>query len=189
MTLFIGLGNPGLQYEDTRHNIGFKVIDKLIDDSGARDISKSSFHGKLSRSANTIFLKPTTYMNLSGKSVQAIKHFFKIKLENIIVIHDDIDLPFGAVRFKKGGGHGGHNGLKSLDAMIGKEYLRVRIGVDKPEHKSQVADYVLHDFNEEEIKYLDTLISHVSKASMNLNIDALNEVKSLFSLKSIEGLQ
>jgi len=188
MTLFIGLGNPGSQYEDTRHNIGFKVIDMLVNDSGARDISKSSFYGVLTRSANTLFLKPTTYMNLSGKSAQAIKHFFKINLENIIVIHDDIDLPFGAVRFKKGGGHGGHNGLKSLDEMIGKEYLRVRIGVGKPEYKSQVADYVLHNFSEDEAKHLDDLITHVSKASAKLSIEELNEVKSLFSLKSIEGL-
>jgi len=189
MTLFVGLGNPGPQYENTRHNIGFKVIDKLVDDSGARDISKTSFHGALARSANTLFLKPTTYMNLSGKSVQSVKHFFKVELENMIVIHDDIDLPFGAVRFKKGGGHGGHNGLKSLDAMIGKEYLRVRVGVGKPEHKSQVADYVLHDFSENEVKYLDDLIAHVSKASLKLSIEELNEVKSLFSLKSIEGLR
>ena len=189
MTLFIGLGNPGSQYEDTRHNIGFKVIDMLVNDSGARDISKSSFYGVLARSSNTLFLKPTTYMNLSGKSAQAIKHFFKVDIENIIVIHDDIDLPYGAVRFKRGGGHGGHNGLKSLDEMIGKEYLRVRVGVGKPEHKSQVADYVLHDFNETEINTLDHLISHVSKASMTLSIDKIYEVKSLYSLKSIEGLQ
>jgi len=189
MTLFIGLGNPGSQYEDTRHNIGFKVIDMLVNDSGARDISKSSFYGVLARSANTLFLKPTTYMNLSGKSAQAIKHFFKIDLENIIVIHDDIDLPYGAVRFKRGGGHGGHNGLKSLDEMIGKEYLRVRIGVGKPEHKSQVADYVLHDFNEAEAEQLDALITHVAKATMSMNTAELNEIKSIFSLKSIKGLE
>jgi PTH1 family peptidyl-tRNA hydrolase len=189
MTLLVGLGNPGSQYEDTRHNIGFKVIDKLIDDSGARDISKSSFHGVLSRSANTLFLKPTTYMNLSGKSAQPIKYFFKVELENIIVIHDDIDLPFGAVRFKRGGGHGGHNGLKSLDEMIGKEYIRVRIGIGKPEHKSQVADYVLHNFNSEEDSILPKLIEHVAKACQNLEDEELNIVKSNYGLKSIEGIK
>jgi len=188
MTLFIGLGNPGSHYEDTRHNIGFKVIDKLVDDLGARDISKTSFQGKLYRSTNSLFLKPTTYMNLSGKSAQPVKQFFKVELEDIIVIHDDIDLPFGAVRFKRGGGHGGHNGLKSLDASITKEYLRVRIGVGKPEHKSQVADYVLHDFCDNEAEKLDRLIAHVAKACVLLNRETINGVKSKYSLKSIESL-
>jgi len=188
MTLFVGLGNPGSQYEETRHNIGFKVIDKLVDDFGARDISKTSFHGKLFRFANALFLKPTTYMNLSGKSVLPVKQFFKVALENVIIIHDDIDLPFGAVRFKKGGGHGGHNGLKSIDGLLGKEYIRVRVGVGKPEHKSQVADYVLHDFAEEEIDALAPLVEHVSKACKVLLIDEITEVKSRYSLKSIEGL-
>ena len=188
MILFVGLGNPGSQYENTRHNIGFKVIDKLVDDFNARDISKTSFHGKLYRAANSLFLKPTTFMNLSGTSVQPVKHFFKVELEDIIVIHDDIDLPFGAVRFKRGGGHGGHNGLKSLDAHITKEYLRVRVGVGKPEHKSQVSDYVLHDFSQDEVPMLDTLIAHVAKACKVLSQEELNEVKSKYSLKSIEGL-
>ncbi len=193
MILFVGLGNPGSQYENTRHNIGFKVIDKLVDDCAvnglpARDISKTSFQGKLYRAANSLFLKPTTFMNLSGRSVQTVKHFFKVELEDIIVIHDDIDLPFGAVRFKRGGGHGGHNGLKSLDTHITKEYLRVRIGVGKPEHKSQVSDYVLHDFSQDEIPMLDSLVVHVTKACTLLAREELNEVKSKYSLKSIEGL-
>ncbi len=188
MILFVGLGNPGSQYENTRHNIGFKVIDKLVHDFSARDISKTSFHGKLYRAANSLFLKPTTFMNLSGKSVQPVKDFFKVTLEDIIVIHDDIDLPFGAVRFKRGGGHGGHNGLKSVDTYITKEYLRVRVGVGKPERKSQVADYVLHDFSQDEVSMLDTLITHVSEACKVLLKEELNEVKSKYSLKSIEGL-
>ena len=189
MTLFVGLGNPGSQYEDTRHNIGFKVIDRLDDDLGARNISKSAFYGELYRTASTLFLKPTTYMNLSGKSVLPVKQFFKIDLENIIVVHDDIDLPFGAVRFKRGGGHGGHNGLKSIDAAIGKEYLRVRIGVGKPERKSQVADYVLHDFACEETEKLPALLEHVCNACQALQHHELNEVKSHYSLKSIEALK
>lgn len=189
MTLFVGLGNPGSQYENTRHNIGFKVIDKLVDDFSARDISKTSFQGRLYRCANSLFLKPTTFMNLSGISVQSVKHFFKVELEDVIVIHDDIDLPFGAVRFKRGGGHGGHNGLKSLDAHITKEYLRVRIGVGKPERKSEVADYVLHAFSQDEMSELDALIAHVSTACAQLLTEEINEVKSKYSLKSIEGLR
>lgn len=188
MTLFIGLGNIGKTYENTRHNIGFKVIDALVSDCGARDISKNAFHGQLQRSSNTLFLKPSTFMNLSGKSAQPVKQFFKIELENVIVIHDDIDLPFGALRFKRGGGHGGHNGLKSLDEMIGKEYIRVRIGVGKPEHRTQVADYVLHDFSEEENKHLDKLIAHIASACKDLESEELVEVKSKYSLKSIEVL-
>ena len=189
MTLFVGLGNPTSQYQNTRHNIGFKVIDNLIDDFKARDISKNTFHGNLYREKDKLFLKPTTYMNLSGKSAQPVKQFFKIELEDIIVIHDDIDLPFGAVRFKKGGGHGGHNGLKSLDELIGKEYIRVRVGVGKPEHRSQVANYVLHDFSKEEEDNLDKLISHVSEACKTLSLETLIQIKSNFSLKSIEGLE
>jgi PTH1 family peptidyl-tRNA hydrolase len=188
MTLFVGLGNPGSQYENTRHNIGFKVIDKLVDDSCARDISKTSFQGKLLRTWDAIFLKPTTFMNLSGISVQSVKHFFKIELEDIIVIHDDIDLPFGAVRFKRGGGHGGHNGLKSLDAHITQEYIRVRIGVGKPTHRSQVADYVLHDFCTDEMSALEKLIAHVAQACTMLTNEDLDVVKAKYSLKSIEGL-
>jgi PTH1 family peptidyl-tRNA hydrolase len=187
MLLIVGLGNPGTQYENTRHNIGFKVIDKLVSDFEARDISKNAFQGELFKSSNILFLKPTTFMNLSGNSVQAVKNFYKIDLEDILVIHDDIDLPFSALRFKKGGGHGGHNGLRSLDAMVGKEYRRVRMGVDKPKYKSQVADYVLHDFSTEESATLSGWIEHTVSAVKALQSQTLNEVKSRYSLKSYEG--
>ena len=189
MTLFVGLGNPGSQYEKTRHNIGFKVIDKLVDDFQARDISKTSFHGFLFRNTHTLFLKPTTFMNLSGKSIQPVKKFFKIELENVIVVHDDIDLPFGALRFKIGGGHGGHNGLKSIDEHITKEYIRVRIGVGKPEHRSQVADYVLHDFSTNEQKAIAKLVEHAAEACKALTKEDLGKVKSHYGLKSIEGIR
>ena len=188
MTLFVGLGNPGSRYENNRHNIGFKVIDRLSDHFGAIDISKSAFCGQLSKSNQLLFLKPTTFMNLSGKSIQAVKNFYKIDIDDIIVIHDDLDLPFGAVRFKKGGGHGGHNGLKSIDEMIGKEYIRIRMGIGKPEYKSQVADYVLDDFDSLEEKRLKKWITHVSKSAQEILSKPLNEVKSNYSLKSIDGL-
>jgi PTH1 family peptidyl-tRNA hydrolase len=187
MLLIVGLGNPGTQYENTRHNIGFKVIDKLVNDLGARDVTKNAFYGELFKSPNFLFLKPTTFMNLSGKSVQAVKNFYKIELEDIVVVHDDIDLPFSALRFKNGGGHGGHNGLRSIDAMIGKEYTRVRMGVGKPEYKSQVADYVLSNFTAEEDKLLNRWIEHTAEAVKELNVKDLNEVKSKYSLKKFEG--
>ncbi len=188
MILFVGLGNPGDRYENNRHNIGFHVIDALVEHYGARDISKNAFHGELFKSNELLFLKPTTFMNLSGKSLQAIKHFYKIEPENIIVIHDDLDLPFGAVRFKKGGGHGGHNGLKSIDSMIGKEYIRVRMGIGKPLYKSQVTDYVVGDFTADESVILDRWIAHVSQACCTIPHERLDSVKSRHSLKSIEGL-
>ena len=187
MLLIVGLGNPGTQYEETRHNIGFKVVDKLINDLGARDVSKNAFHGELFKSPNFLLLKPTTFMNISGKSVQAVKNFYKIELEDIVVIHDDIDLPFSALRFKNGGGHGGHNGLRSIDAMIGKEYTRVRMGVGKPEYKSQVADYVLSNFSPDASKLLDAWIEHTADAVKELSLKDLNEVKSRYSLKKFEG--
>lgn len=187
MLLIVGLGNPGTQYEDTRHNIGFKVIDNLVSDLGARDVSKNAFYGELFKSPNFLLLKPTTFMNISGKSVQAVKNFYKIELEDIVVVHDDIDLPFSALRFKNGGGHGGHNGLRSIDSMIGKEYSRVRMGVGKPEHKSQVADYVLHDFSLDEEKVLSAWIEHTASAIKALSTETLNEVKSKHSLKLFEG--
>ncbi len=186
--LFVGLGNPGSTYENTRHNIGYRVIDHLVSQLEARDISKTSFHGKLSRHGTLFFLKPTTFMNLSGKSVIVVKQFFKIDTEKIIVIHDDIDLPFGAVRFKKGGGHGGHNGLKSIDNTIGREYIRVRVGVGKPTYKNQVSDYVLHSFSEEEESSMETLVDYVALVCQKIPTSTLEQVKSLYSIKDLSQI-
>ncbi|MFZ2969497.1 MAG: aminoacyl-tRNA hydrolase [Sulfuricurvum sp.] len=160
--LIVGLGNPGAAYASTRHNIGFRVIDHLAASYRANPISKSSFQGELFKMGEHYLLKPTTYMNLSGKSIVAVKNFYKV--DDVIVIHDDLDLPFGALRFKRGGGHGGHNGLKSTDGAIGVEYVRVRMGIGKPLHKSQVADYVLHPFSPEEESFLAQWIEHAAHA-------------------------
>ena len=128
--------------------------------------------------------KPTTLMNNSGLAVKAIKDYYKIDLENIIVIHDDLDLPFGTVKFKIGGGHGGHNGLRSLDSHIGKDYIRVRIGIGKPQDKSQVVNYVLNNFSKEELNRLKDIISHTKEAIEALkNTEDIAEVKSKFTLK------
>lgn len=189
MKLIIGLGNPGTQYADTRHNIGFNVIDSLVSSLGARDVSKSSFYGELHRTHNTLFLKPTTYMNLSGKSVIAVKNFFKVELSDIMVVHDDLDLPFGALKFKVGGGHGGHNGLKSIDAAIGKEYIRIRMGIGKPLYKSQVADFVLSRFSEDEQQYINEWVEYTQKVILELEHHTLEAIKSKYTLKSIESLK
>ena len=188
MILFVGLGNPGIRYENNRHNIGFRVIDKLVENYEARNISKNAFHGELFKSNELLFLKPATFMNLSGKSLQAVKHFYKIETDDIIVIHDDLDLPFGAVRFKKGGGDGGHNGLKSIDSIMGREYIRVRMGIGKPLHRSQVADYVLDDFLPEEALYVDRWIAYVADVCAMIPQKNLDIIKSKYSLRSIESL-
>jgi peptidyl-tRNA hydrolase, PTH1 family len=189
MWLFVGLGNPGQAYEKTRHNIGFMAIDVLLAHQSAQEISKTSFQGKLFKSANALYLKPATFMNLSGKSVQAVANFYKIDLDHIVVIHDDLDLPFGAVRFKRGGGDGGHNGLKSIDSMIGKDYLRCRIGIGKPIHKSEVSSFVLSSFDSIQESLLNKLLDHVSNAMLQLDKKPLAQIQSIYTLKGIEDLK
>lgn len=183
MMLIVGLGNPGSAYAQTRHNIGFMVIDELCRRHSVQNVSKSSFEGELFKAGSHFFLKPTTFMNLSGRSIIAVKNFYKI--DEVIVIHDDLDLPFGALRFKRGGGHGGHNGLKSADAAISPEYVRVRMGIGKPEHKSQVADYVLHSFNADEQKKLSVWISAAADAVEMLLEQNCADVASKCSLKGM----
>ncbi len=182
--LLVGLGNPGPKYATTRHNVGFMVVDKLIKELQTNSLSSSSFKGELFKAQNNYLLKPLTYMNLSGESVVKVADYFKIPTEDIIVVHDDLDLPFGALRFKRGGGHGGHNGLKSIDAHIGKEYIRIRIGIGKPEHKGEVASYVLSPFSEEEQKHLPQLIASAANAAKELlEGETLEKVTSLYTIK------
>lgn len=183
MTLVVGLGNPDLQYKNNRHNVGFMVIDVLLGDHPlAEKITKSNFKGELFKVPSMLLLKPTTYMNLSGESVRAVDDYFKP--EQVIVIHDDLDLPFGTLRFKIGGGHGGHNGLRSIDAHIGAEYIRVRIGIGKPSHKSDVANYVLSDFSACQREFLPEILSHVKKSIKALLNGDLKEVSLQYSLKN-----
>ncbi len=187
MLLFVGLGNPGKEYENNRHNIGYKAIDVLLESENFSEVSKTSFHGKLYKSSNDLFLKPSTYMNLSGKSVQAVVNFYKIESENIIVVHDDLDLPFGSLRFKIGGGDGGHNGLKSIDGMIGKNYIRCRIGIGKPARKSEVAGYVLGDFSDNEKIVMDKVLDFLKDAIMDIDRMSFSQFQSKHTLKPIEA--
>ena len=181
MTLIVGLGNPGPTYKNSRHNIGFMVIDKFIYDLNPTKINKSYFNGELYKVSDTLFLKPHTFMNNSGLSViQVIKYF---DVNRIIVIHDDIELPFGSVRIKHGGSNGGHNGLKSLDAHIGKDYDRIRLGISKPANKEDVADFVLSNFSNKERLCLSKIISYASEAlGYLLKHDAL-ECASKYNIK------
>ncbi len=183
MHLIVGLGNIGEKYQLTRHNVGFMVIDEITKNLSTSNIQKSNFHSTLEKSAYDLYSKPTTFMNNSGMAVQAIKEYYKLGIEDIIVIHDDIDLPFGTVKFKIGGGHGGHNGLRSIDAHIGKEYIRVRIGVGKPQDKSDVANYVLNNFSKEELNKLQDIMPHIINAIKALKSEDIEQVKSKFTLK------
>ena len=183
MFLIAGLGNPGDKYKNTRHNIGFMVIDKITKSLTTSIINKSNFNSQLFKSQNMLFAKPKTYMNESGQSIIAIAEYYNIPNENIIVIHDDLDLPFGTIKFKIDGGHGGHNGLRSIDSHIGRDYIRIRIGIGKPKEKGQVASWVLSDFSKEEMKYLDSIISHTIKSLDAIPKQTLEEIKSKYTLK------
>lgn len=183
MFLIAGLGNIGNEYEFTRHNIGFMVIDSMARKLTSSTINKSNFNADVLKSGNNLLVKPKTYMNNSGQSVVAIKDYYKILNEEIIVIHDDLDLPFGTVKFKIGGSHGGHNGLKSLDAHIGKEYIRIRIGIGKPTDKNNVVNHVLSNFSKEELNKLEDIIAHTLNAIESLKTDSINEVKSKYTIK------
>ncbi|MCP4970682.1 MAG: aminoacyl-tRNA hydrolase [Arcobacter sp.] len=183
MHLIIGLGNIGDRYQLTRHNVGFLVIDEITKNLTTSNINKTNFQADVFKSGYNLFAKPKTYMNHSGDSIVCIKEYYKIDINNIIVIHDDLDLPFGTVKFKIGGGHGGHNGLRSIDSHIGKDYIRVRIGIGKPENKADVANYVLSNFSKEELNKLEGIISHTIKAIESLKNEDIVEVKSKFTLK------
>ncbi|MCF6340416.1 MAG: aminoacyl-tRNA hydrolase [Sulfurimonas sp.] len=182
--LIVGLGNPCPNYEKTRHNIGFMVIDELVSRQNAQKLSSSSFSGELFKFSNHFLLKPLTFMNLSGNSIVAVKNFYKI--EDVVVIHDDLDLPFGTLRFKKGGGHGGHNGLKSTDEKISQEYIRVRMGIGKPEYKGEVSSFVLSEFNNNEKEHLDEWISLACNAIEELSENLLEDVSSKHTIKKFQ---
>ena len=182
--LIVGLGNPGSAYSKNRHNIGFMVIDELIRRNSAQKLSSSSFNGELFKFSNHFLLKPLTFMNLSGNSIVAVKKFYKI--EEVVVIHDDLDLPFGTLRFKHGGGHGGHNGLKSTDERISREYVRVRMGIGKPEHKGEVSSYVLSDFNAQETQYLAEWINQACRAVEFLLTNSLEDTSSKYTIKKFQ---
>lgn len=184
MYLISGLGNPGDKYKHTRHNIGFLVIDEITKNLSTTNINNSNFQAIVQKNLSNIYVKPQTFMNNSGESILSIVEYYDIPNENVIVVHDDLDLPFGTVKFKIGGGHGGHNGLRSIDSHIGKDYIRVRVGIGKPENKGDVANYVLSDFSKEEFSFLNDIIDHVIKSVEALKKLPLEEVKSTYTLKA-----
>ncbi len=161
VTLVAGLGNPGPRYEQTRHNAGFWFLDGLAETCGASLREESRFHGALGQcrlaERNLRLLRPSTFMNRSGQSVAAVVRYFDLPAEALLVAHDDLDLPPGTVRLKRGGGHGGHNGLRDIIAHLGtKDFLRLRIGIGHPGHRDAVVDYVLSRPRPEEREAIET---------------------------------
>lgn len=180
MTLVAGLGNIGKEYENTRHNVGFMLVDFILCDLPHSTISNAKFKGSLFKSELGLFLKPSTFMNSSGISVLAVKEYYKC--DRLIIIHDDIDLNLGTLRFKKGGGSGGHNGLKSVDSFCGNDYERVRVGIGKNDN---VLSYVLARFSSKELEILMPVLEQAKKALFALlEGKSIAEVSSVFSLKA-----
>ncbi len=166
--LIVGLGNPGNQYEKTRHNAGFWFLDALTSRFGLSLKHESKFHGEALKAAinyrNVWLLKPDTFMNKSGQAVAALANFYKIEPEEILIIHDELDLPPGSVRLKQGGGHGGHNGLRDTESRIGsKAFQRLRIGIGHPGHANQVTGYVLGKASQDETIEIENAIERALK--------------------------
>lgn len=166
--LFVGLGNPGPEYEATRHNAGFWWIDEVARATGARLSVEAKFFGLAGRMKSGAheawLLKPTTFMNASGRSVAALARFYKIAPEEILVIHDELDLLPGSAKIKKGGGNGGHNGLKDISTQLGTpDYWRLRLGIGHPGEKSAVVNFVLHEPSRDEANLIQDNIDESTR--------------------------
>jgi PTH1 family peptidyl-tRNA hydrolase len=163
--LIVGLGNPGREYERNRHNIGFMAVDAIDDEFGIGGeknafqsiMQSATIHGK-----QVLLQKPQTYMNLSGEAVGAAARFYKIPVENIIVLHDELDIASGLVRIKQGGGAGGHNGIKSIDQHMGNNFWRIRLGIGHPGDKERVTGHVLGNFTNDELDWVEPLLKKLA---------------------------
>ena len=171
MKLWVGLGNPGAKYAGNRHNIGFMAVDRIAADHGFGPW-KRAFQGLVAEgrlgAEKVVLLKPETFMNLSGQSVRAAADFYKLGVEDLTVFHDELDLAPGKCRLKQGGGHAGHNGLRSIHGHMGEAYARIRLGIGHPGHKDAVAHYVLHDFHKADQDWLEDLMRGLSDGAAAL---------------------
>jgi peptidyl-tRNA hydrolase, PTH1 family len=186
--LIVGLGNPGPKYQWTRHNAGFMVLDRLSHLAGI-PLTRKTFSGLYGegnyRGERLLLLKPQTFMNLSGRSVNPALHFHRLSLQELIVIHDDLDIPFGQVKLKEGGGHAGHNGLRSLLQELGSgQFTRIRIGIGRPVH-DDAADYVLSPFSRDEMGQLPQLLDGVVDLLELLLLEGMPKAMSLFNNKNL----
>jgi PTH1 family peptidyl-tRNA hydrolase len=182
--LVVGLGNPGPSYAGNRHNAGFLVADLLAERAGGRFKAHKGradvVEGRLS-GARVVLAKPKSYMNESGGPVASVMGFYKVPVERLVVVHDELDIPYGSVRLKRGGGDGGHNGLKSITRSIGgREYLRVRFGISRPPGRQDPADYVLKDFSAVERKELPFHVDRCADAVEALLAESLETVQNRF---------
>ena len=183
--LLIGLGNPGREYRDNRHNIGFMLIDRLairLDAQGLKLQSKAIVTSGNYAGHKVLLAKPQTYMNLSGTSVQGLAHFYKLSLERLLVAHDDLDLPFGTIRLRPGGGPGGQKGVASAIERLGsKDFARLRMGIGRPPGRMDPADYVLQDFSREEMTTLSEVLDRAADAALIFVTDGLDKAMSKFN--------
>lgn len=188
MKLFVGLGNPGAKYQNNRHNIGFMALDQIASDHGFSPWKKKFqgqvCDGRLGRAKVTL-LKPETFMNLSGQSVGEAMRFYKITPADVVVFHDELDLAPAKIKCKTGGGHAGHNGLRSIHQHIGVEYDRVRMGIGHPGHKDKVASYVLNDFAKAEQSWLDDVIRGVGDGAVFLAEDDTGKFMNAVAMRTV----
>jgi peptidyl-tRNA hydrolase, PTH1 family len=190
--LIVGLGNPGREYEATRHNVGFRWVDEFARVQKLNFRNEAKFHGLTARGQlhghEVLLLKPQTFMNISGRSVVALALFYKILPNEILVVHDELDLPPGVARLKIGGGHGGHNGLKDIIAHLGsKDFWRLRIGIGHPGERNEVSDYVLNDPRREERELIDEAMINAQNIA-HLVIEGKTEA-AMLKLHSEQGQQ
>lgn len=186
--LIVGLGNPGDKYDLTRHNAGFWFVDEVARQYGAVFRPETKFLGEATRvqshGMDFYLLKPATFMNRSGQSISAMAKFYKIPVESILVVHDELDLPAGTAKLKKGGGHGGHNGLRDMIAAMGNEFLRLRLGIGHPGHRDQVVDYVLKAPSKIERQQIDDASYSASKVVPELVSGQLEKAMMTLHTKS-----
>ncbi len=183
--LLIGLGNPGREYKDNRHNFGFMLIDRIAVRLNARGMklqSKAIVTNAVYEERKLILAKPQTYMNLSGHSVQGLAHFYKLPLENLLVAHDDLDLPFGTIRLRPGGGPGGQKGVASAIESLGtKDFARLRLGIGSPPGRMDPAAYVLQDFSRDDMKELSSILDRAADAALEFVVSGLNKAMNKFN--------
>lgn len=183
--LIVGLGNPGREYKDNRHNVGFMLIDRLSIRLNARltRMQAKALVGSANYEGNKlIFAKPQTYMNLSGQSIQGLARFYKVPLENMIVAHDDMDLPFGTLRVRPGGGPGGQRGVASTIERLGtKDFRRLRIGIGRPPGRMDPSDYVLQNFTQADSILLSEILDRAAQAVLTFVTEGLNAAMNKFN--------
>lgn len=183
--LLVGLGNPGREYANTRHNIGFMLIDRIAVRLNARGMklqSKAIVISALFEERKIILAKPQTFMNLSGQAIQGLLRFYKLENDNLLVAHDDLDLPFGTIRIRAAGGPGGQRGMASTIEQLGtKEFPRLRLGIGRPPGRMDPKDYVLQDFSRDEQKILPELLDRAADAAFEFVLRGLNSAMNKFN--------